>query len=60
MIGYTGLPKGTFSRIRCNHLRPLVSSDGQQDGTRIETCSRCGAKWVIAPSGARERAWWGR
>lgn len=48
----------TFSRWRCAHQGPHNLTDEQPDGTVIETCPRCGACWVIGPSGVRVRALW--
>lgn len=56
---YGSLPfVGRYSRRLCAHLNPLVRTAPQVDGTKIETCPQCGARWVTWPSGTRMLARW--
>lgn len=48
-----------LTRMACAHLQPHIFSGHQEDGTKIDTCPRCRAQWVIGPSGARTRVRWG-
>jgi len=45
-----------FAHYRCNHKGPHMLTPPQKDGTSVETCPRCSARWVIWPSGLRVRA----
>lgn len=55
-----GLPSGRLTRRVCLHHGAHVPSGQQVDGTYIDTCTSCGARWVVQPSGARVLAKWAR
>lgn len=57
---YGALPAvGRLSRMPCAHRVAHIFSSERQHGSEIETCPRCGARWVIWKSGVRERIRWG-
>jgi hypothetical protein len=57
---FYGLPVGRYARTLCAH-NCLHDKSGQQvDGTYIDTCTRCGARWAVWPSGDRVLVRWVR
>jgi hypothetical protein len=57
---FYGLPVGTVARRLCAHNCVHGRSGEQLDGTYIDTCTRCGARWAVWPSGRRVRTEWER
>jgi hypothetical protein len=57
---FYGLPSGRLTRRVCAHNCLHSQSGHQEDGTYIDTCTRCGARWAVWPSGDRVRTTWAR